>query len=628
MGRGIRFKIIVPLFIVVSLGLMLIILQGYKNMVGIILGQEEKKHEVLVQNINSDIAGISSRARLGLDAVVMNPDIQKAFAGRNREKLLELTAPIFEEVKKEDVEQFQFHLAPAISFLRLHKPDKYGDDLSQIRNTVLECNQTLKPVQGLEVGRAGLGFRVIMPVFYRGNHVGSVEYGMGLTDGLLKKWQQQLGGEYFVYIRDDSGVAWENSESGLLVSTVEKDNYPVDNQNIEKVMKSGEFSTVYLNDGALASIVMPLKDYSGKSVGYIKVVQDRSEILGQLRDILKKTVFSALIIIILILGLLYIIINKILRPFDYFGRAVESMGRGDLRAHFDNGSGDEFAKLGDVLNLTAGNLRQVFKALANKIVTLEESGQQLKIITEESNGGLQESAVAASMLTGFVAGLEKSAGTMLSSTESAIVDARSGAEAAGQTAEYITGLESNFSGLGQLVGELGNRSDKISDITRLINSLAEQTNLLALNAAIEAARAGENGHGFAVVAQEVRKLAAESALAARQISEELSDVQQRVLRIISGINQSIADMKKGAHMVVQSNEVFQDIRDSLQSVSQEISAVATSIVQMSETGRQVSAMVEEQTAMAEEVHGMAETLSAISAELRENINWFKYDDRE
>jgi methyl-accepting chemotaxis protein len=227
-----------------------------------------------------------------------------------------------------------------------------------------------------------------------------------------------------------------------------------------------------------------------------------------------------------------------------------------------------------------------------------------------------------------VANLEKSAGAMLGKTDDAIADARSGAAVAEQTVEHITGMERSFAGLGQSVRELGDRSEKISGITQMINSLAEQTNLLALNAAIEAARAGEHGHGFAVVAQEVRKLAAESALAARQISEELSDVRQRVLSIINGINQNIGEVKKGTHMVVQSNEVFHGIRDSLQAVNEEINTVAASIGQMSSTGRQVSAMVEEQTAMAEEVHGMAETLFAIAGELREKIKWFKYDDSE
>jgi len=96
---------------------------------------------------------------------------------RNRDELARITVPTFEVMKKE-YNVRQFHLPPATSFLRVHKPQKFGDDLSSFRKTVVETNAKREAISGIERGVAGLGVRGIVPVYHQQQHIGSVEFGL------------------------------------------------------------------------------------------------------------------------------------------------------------------------------------------------------------------------------------------------------------------------------------------------------------------------------------------------------------------------------------------------------------------------------------------------------------------
>ena len=126
-----------------------------------------------------------------------NPEIQKAFAERDRARLTELTLDSYLALDQTfNIPQYQFHLPPATSFLRLHSPDKFGDDLSSFRYTVLQVNDSKQPVVGLEVGRGGLGLRGIEPVFYEGNHIGSVEFGLNVDQTLINNLKNEYGNDW------------------------------------------------------------------------------------------------------------------------------------------------------------------------------------------------------------------------------------------------------------------------------------------------------------------------------------------------------------------------------------------------------------------------------------------------
>ena len=99
--------------------------------------------------------------------------------------------------------QFQFHIPPATSFLRVHKPEKFGDDLSSFRKTVIATNESKKNIVGLEKGVAGLGIRGISPVFHQGEHVGSVEFGMSFGQPFFEKFKEKYNVDISLFIKRD-----------------------------------------------------------------------------------------------------------------------------------------------------------------------------------------------------------------------------------------------------------------------------------------------------------------------------------------------------------------------------------------------------------------------------------------
>ena len=135
--------------------------------------------QVLDEFFAAQIRNDAQRALSMADELALNTTIQNALAARDRETLSRMLVPGFAELKqRHGVVQLQFHVAPATSFLRVQSPQKFGDDLSSFRFTVVEVNKSHKPVFGLEYGVDGLGVRGVVPVFHGSDQVGSVEVGL------------------------------------------------------------------------------------------------------------------------------------------------------------------------------------------------------------------------------------------------------------------------------------------------------------------------------------------------------------------------------------------------------------------------------------------------------------------
>ncbi|PWK16469.1 methyl-accepting chemotaxis protein [Tumebacillus permanentifrigoris] len=195
-----------------------------------------------------------------------------------------------------------------------------------------------------------------------------------------------------------------------------------------------------------------------------------------------------------------------------------------------------------------------------------------------------------------------------------------------------------------VVNQLGEKSKEIGGIVSIIRELANQTNLLALNAAIEAARAGEQGKGFAVVADEVRKLAEESGSAATQIATIIGEIQRDTEKAMQAMNQGDDAVKEGLVMIQNAGEAFHNIMLVVDDVSaqtqrvservQEANKGTKSVVELMEGIAQVSelaaentqtvaASVQEQTASMEEISTASTTLSSMAEELQQSLSKFK-----
>jgi len=208
----------------------------------------------------------------------------------------------------------------------------------------------------------------------------------------------------------------------------------------------------------------------------------------------------------------------------------------------------------------------------------------------------------------------KNASTAAEETEEARTRAESGAQVVDEASKAIEMINELTDRLKQNMGSLKEKAGGISQVMTVISDIADQTNLLALNAAIEAARAGEAGRGFAVVADEVRKLAEKTMAATREVGDAISEIQSEVERNVGEMNKVAGSVKKGTELAGESHKALQEIVKLVIDVTDQVRAIATASEEQSAASEEISRSVEDIKNISEETaKGMEETRSAIES---------------
>ncbi|MCI0519783.1 MAG: GAF domain-containing protein, partial [Chloroflexi bacterium] len=327
-----------------------------------------------------------------------NPQVQEAFAAGDRQRLTELTFPVYEHIRDRfDVPQHQFHLPPATSFLRLHQLDQFGDDLSAFRFTVVKANQEGVPVAGLEIGRAGLGMRGVAPVRYQDQHIGTVEFGLNIDQTLLQEMKAQYGGDWQILLRSGPAeiatfeaasvqVQAAGGEFLLQSSTLSQplfagsDVYP-------RVINGDKIITRGRNGDAFYSIYSaPLMDYSGQVIGVVEIITDRSPFVrAQSSQISLAILFIIASLIFGSLGL-YVIISRALNPVRQLTQHAAEVAGGDLNLASPVNSRDEIGDLARAFNSMTHQLRELISGLEQRVAErtfdLERRTSQLQASAE------------------------------------------------------------------------------------------------------------------------------------------------------------------------------------------------------------------------------------------------------
>lgn len=336
----------------------------------------------LTRTLNAVQASLKDVEKLSLGLateMASNPHAQAAFAAQDRELLTELTLPTFEVVAKDfDVKQFQFIMPPATSFLRLHQLDKFGDDLSTFRFTVLAANETQKPVSGIEIGRGGLGVRGEVPIYYQGKHLGVVDVGLDIGPAYLQKIKQQYGVEVQILLEKTaaqtatfegvtSEIAGPTPDLLLQASTFEEASFA--NAAVYQRVLNGETVFSRLNPGnkTYSLISAPLKDYSGKVIGVLEISSDRTAVVAsQLRGLILSIVFS-LLATILAGAILIQFINRTIQPVNILTDTAVELASGNLEKRAVVNSKDELGTLASAFNRMTDRLREMINTLEERV---------------------------------------------------------------------------------------------------------------------------------------------------------------------------------------------------------------------------------------------------------------------
>ena len=594
---------------------------------------ESRELENLYFTLSSAIEAQSELAQ-ALSAVMANsPEVRRAFADGERERLQALTHPIFEYMREHHaVAQFQFLTSPATSFLRLHMLDKHGDDLSAIRKTIVEANRTGKPVRGLETGVAGLGVRGVEPVFHEGRQVGVVEFGMSFGQPFFDRFKRHTGVDAALRIPDGEGFKTfaGTIEGGSLLSVDES-----------RRVLAGEIVKSHAEYQGKPVMVYGrgVSDFSGALVGILELMIDRSDAVATYRNALFSIVGLGVLLLLAGLGLSILTARGIANPIRAAADSLMSIAEhdGDLSRRLPADGRNELADLARAFNAFVDKIQALIGQVAGAAGRLSLAAEQLSSASAETRRQVDaeqnetgQVATAINEMTATVEDVARNAASAARTVHETDGAAEGGDLLAQRTVASIESLASEIEQAGQVVARLAEDGREIGAVLDVIRGVAEQTNLLALNAAIEAARAGEQGRGFAVVADEVRTLASRTRDSIEDIRVKIERVQSSSADIGQVIGRSRERAGASVEQARQASDSFQSIRRSIGSVADMNNLIASAAEEQSAVAEEINRnihtitfTVEETARQAGQLEQASESLAGLAAELRELIGHFR-----
>ncbi|MEO5377388.1 MAG: methyl-accepting chemotaxis protein [Magnetococcus sp. DMHC-6] len=617
--------------------LLMVAAMAYTNMVHLEKRIREEEYQQLrayTREIHDGIISQTQRAE-AMSALVANlPMVQKFFADGEREALKKMFLPVQQILASQyDVEQFQFHTPPAISFLRLHKPEKFGDDLSSFRHTVVNTNQTQKPTQGLESGVAGLGARGIVPVFYEGRHLGSVEFGISIGQEYFDAFEKRYAEEELhtgLHLVDGEKFTTYTPtfQEGALLSYEELKRVISGSSLLKNVLLQGTEHVVYAE---------AVKDYSGLPIGVIEVALDRKAYRQTVAEARQDTIFVAGMA--LLFGLLQSLImaRTITNRLQRVVNSVNLVAQGDLVHEVRVEGRDEIATLARA----AGEMRQKLSILLGDLeihaINVFEAAHEIASSVHEQAANSNEMSSAVAEITSTMEELSASS-TQIAEYSKTVVDianqtwdsSKKGTEAMQTVVTQMGQIKrENQHSLEEIVA-LGGKSKEIGKVMEMINNIADQTKLIAFNAALEASSAGEAGRRFGVVASEIRRLA-------DSVTDSTAEIEKKVGEIQSAINRLVLTSEKGAtgieEGIVASNHTSKRLTELVEAARQSSTAaqqISLSTQQQRTASNQVVIALREIVSSSsnsaqgvDRIAEIAQNMSLLSGQLKLLVGQFK-----
>jgi methyl-accepting chemotaxis protein len=364
-----------------------------------------------------------------------------------------------------------------------------------------------------------------------------------------------------------------------------------------------------------------------------EVTQKFSADVSRLSEWAKGTMIKALtVFFFLFAGVSLWIANRIagsiIEPLMSGVSFADQVAEGDLSGRLEETTSDELATLVRSMNGICERVGLVIKSLAERVVHLSTSSDELSAVSNQIAAGAEETLNEVMAVSATSEQVSQSASLVAASVEEMSAGIKEVARNASSAKVVATEAVDIAMATNDAFMDLGSSSAEISDVVKLISQIAEQTNLLALNATIEAARAGAAGKGFAVVAQEVKELARQTAQATEGVSIKIQSVQGSVkgsVEAIGRISEIIKRISESQALISASVEkqslICEDIRVSISQTAQDGAAIAESLAGVADAARSTS----EGTHLTREA---ASELATMADELQRTVEQFRYRDLE